>query len=342
MSVVIIVMCGAYAAAHVLTAVIFSVTGRPSETLGHVASGMVGVIIIFALMQAVHVISHGGALYHRHGELLWTETMDALDRISRGDFDVFIKPEKFGPFSDFVDRINKMALELGSMEELRQEFISNVSHEIQSPLTSISGFAALLKNGSLTQEQRNHYIEIIETESRRLSSLSENLLKLSSLETGRDSFSFTEYRLDEQIENIALMLEPQWGKKDLSVEAELEKISLSGDSDLLSQVWINLLYNAIKFTQPGGKIMIALRQEGDDIRCDISDTGIGIAPESQPHVFERFYKADKARDRSLGGNGLGLSIVKKIVELHGGHIELDSAPGLGTTFRVYLPRLLSV
>jgi signal transduction histidine kinase len=290
-----------------------------------------------AAVKAGHEILNVGKGHHWKGRRFLHETRGALDRIAHGDFDVFIDPKNYGPFSEVVDGVNKMASELGLMERLRQEFISNVSHEIQSPLTSISGFAELLKNELLTSEQKNHYLEIIETESRRLSSLSDNLLKLSSLESGKDSFSFIEFRLDKQIENIALTLEPQWGKKNQKVEAELDKLSLRGNPDLLSQVWINLLHNAVKFTPPGGRILIALRREGGELCCGISDTGPGISPEDQPRVFERFYKADKARDRSLGGNGLGLSIVKKIVELHGGRVDLASVRGEGTTFLVYLP-----
>ena len=143
--------------------------------------------------------------------------------------------------------------------KLRQDFISNVSHEIQSPLTSIRGFAALLKNDTLTAEQKNHYLNIIEAESKRLSSLSDNLLKLSALETGSEPLSIKEYRLDKQLEKVALMLEPQWSAKNIAMEADLEKLTIQGDEDLLSQVWVNLLHNAIKFTPEGGTIRIILK-----------------------------------------------------------------------------------
>jgi signal transduction histidine kinase len=170
-----------------------------------------------------------------------------------------------------------------------------------------------------------------------MSSLSDNLLKLSSLESNGGILSKSEYRLDRQIESIALMLEPQWKAKNLSMDADLEGVALSADECLMSEVWINLLHNAIKFTQPGGEIMIDLERDGGGIRCRISDNGPGIAAEDQMHIFERFYKTDKARDRSLGGNGLGLSIVKKIIDLHGGRIELKSEPQMGAAFSVYLP-----
>jgi len=340
MALFLVMMCGSFAAGYGLSTFIFRLTGRPPELWMHVLSGIIGALLIVVIAHITRVVLHHGS--HVNGRRLWTDAIQALDRVARGDFDVFIQPEKYGRFSQLVDKINKMASELGSMEHLRQEFISNVSHEIQSPLTSIRGFAELLKNGDLPCELKNHYLDVIDAESRRLSSLSDNLLKLSSLEDSKAELSLQEYRLDTQIENIALTLEPQWSAKKLQVEAELDKLPLSGDPELLSQVWINLIHNAVKFTPEGGKILITLRQAGDGVCCRISDTGMGIAPEDAPHVFERFYKADKARGRSLGGSGLGLSIAKKIVELHGGRIELESSPELGSTFSVYIPHLHSV
>jgi signal transduction histidine kinase len=167
-------------------------------------------------------------------------------------------------------------------------------------------------------------------------------LKLSALETGSEPLSIKEYGLDRQLEKVALMLEPQWRSKNITMEAELEKLTIQGDEDLLSQVWVNLLHNAIKFTPEGGIIRIVLKSRDNEACCQIVDTGIGIAPEDLLHIFERFYKVDKSRDRALGGNGLGLSLAKKIVELHGGHIIPQSTLGKGSTFTVTLPRLHSV
>jgi signal transduction histidine kinase len=271
-----------------------------------------------------------------------SQLLNAMTRISQGDFDVYINPQDNVIHDDIAEGINKIARELGSMEKLRQDFISNVSHEIQSPLTSIRGFATLLKNDTLTAEQRNHYLNIIEAESKRLSSLSDNLLKLSALENGTEPLSLKEYRLDRQLEKIALMLEPQWSARHIAIEADLEKLTIQGDEDLLSQVWVNLLHNAVKFTPEGGTIHIILKAANNEAYCQIVDTGIGITPEDLIHIFERFYKVDKSRDRALGGNGLGLSLAKKIVELHGGHITPQSELGKGATFTVTLPCLHSV
>jgi signal transduction histidine kinase len=264
---------------------------------------------------------------------------DALERISRGDFNVFVESGD-DIHDEFAGLINDMAKNLGTLEAMRQEFISNVSHEIQSPLTSIGGFAELLQNPDLPMEERLRYAKIIRSESKRLSSLSDNLLKLSSLDN--DPLSPSEFRLDQQLSDAILALEPQWAERDILLEADLPKCAVCADEGLLSQVWVNLLHNAIKFTPDGDAVSVKLESTGDGATVTISDNGAGIGKEDLPHIFERFYKADKARDRSLGGNGLGLSLVKKIIELHEGKISVDSEPGKGTTFEIFLPYLHSV
>jgi len=260
----------------------------------------------------------------------------ALAQMAQGNFNVLLDP-KDSVFNELAEAINDMAQSLGTLEAMRQDFISNVSHEIQSPLTSISGFAALLQKDGLHDDERRRYAAIIESESKRLSSLSDSLLKLSSLDNNKTPLIKKDFRLDKQLESIALMLEPQWSAKNLQFEADLPKLTVYGDEDLLSQVWVNLIHNAIKFTPEGGRIDVVLTM-GDDLSVvKISDTGSGIEPEDQIHIFERFYKVDKARDRSLGGNGLGLSIVKKIVDMCEGSVNVDSKPDQGTMFKVMLP-----
>jgi signal transduction histidine kinase len=256
--------------------------------------------------------------------------IDALERVSRGDFNVFVESGAY-MHNEFADAINEMARNLGTLETMRQDFISNVSHEIQSPLTSISGFAALLKKEDLPADERLRYAGIIETESRRLSSLSDHLLKLSSLDD--NPLVKSEFRLDKQISDVILTLEPQWSAKKMTVEADLQARTLNGDRNLISEIWINLLHNAIKFTPENGTVRVSLNENS----VTVTDTGIGMAKDDLPHIFERFYKTDKARDRALNGNGLGLSLAKKIVDMHGGVITVRSEPGKGTTFTVSLP-----
>ena len=327
-----------FAAGYGIMSVIYRRTGTPPEFWAHIFSGLMGMLLILCAAMISRLIASRNPRGIRHHQSMHSQLLNAMTRIAKGDFDVFIDTQDDFFHDDFAKGINKIAQGLGSMEQLRQDFISNVSHEIQSPLTSISGFAALLKNDALTADRRNHYLGIIETESKRLSALSDNLLKLSALETGGEPLACKEYRLDKQLEEVALMLEPQWGAKDIAMEADLEKLTIQGDEGLLSQVWVNLLHNAVKFTPEGGVIRVSLKSDQTNVCCRISDTGIGIAPEDQIHIFERFYKVDKSRDRALGGNGLGLSLAKKIVELHDGHITPQSEIGKGTTFTITLPR----
>jgi two-component system, OmpR family, phosphate regulon sensor histidine kinase PhoR len=264
----------------------------------------------------------------------------ALEKIAQGDFsirldDAFQENQIMG---ELANTINKMALELNQMENMRQEFISNVSHEIQSPLTSIRGFAQALENDQLSLEERHHYLSIIENESTRLSRITEDLLKLASLESDQVRFEPKPYRLDKQIRSLILTCEPQWREKAIEIDASLKDLSITADEDLLSQVWLNLVHNGIKFTPIDGIIKLTLQPLDGKIEFKISDTGEGISPEDQLHIFERFYKTDKSRTRSKEGSGLGLSIVKKIVNLHKGTIHVESKVGEGTTFIISLPQ----
>ncbi|WP_276356850.1 HAMP domain-containing sensor histidine kinase [Cohnella caldifontis] len=264
----------------------------------------------------------------------------AMRRISKGDYDVKLDadPRRLGQMGVLVKNFNEMVSNLSQMERMRQEFISNVSHEFQSPLTSIGGFARALRSEGLTPETRQHYLRIIEFECARLSKLSDNLLKLTSLESNRHPFEPQSFRLDRQIRRVILSCEPQWQAKKLEFDVDLAETVIAADPDLLNQVWTNLIHNAVKFTPEGGTIGVRLSECGDFLEAEISDTGIGVSEEDLPHLFERFFKADKARSRSAGGSGLGLSIVKKIVEMHGGEVTAHSRPGEGMTFRVRLPR----
>ena len=280
-----------------------------------------------------------GLWFHRQRRGPFAEIIDALQRIAKGDFSTRLDDthQSRGAVGELVQTVNDMALRLDQMEKMRQEFISDVSHEIQSPLTSIRGFAAALKQNDLGDEERRHYLDIIEAESTRLSKLSANLLKLASLESDQTKFEPKLYRLDTQIRNLILASETQWTGKQLEMEVVLEEASITADEDLLSQVWINLIHNSIKYTPKGGSVRVTLHSRGDRIEVSIADNGIGIPSEDQPRIFERFYKADKSRRPSEGGSGLGLAIAKKAVELHRGTIAVRSRLGAGAVFTVELP-----
>lgn len=327
-----------FAAAYGIMSVIYRWSGTLSEFWTYIISSLLGLSLFACAVSVFRIIFIRYSKDFRQNTGAHSQLLNAMTRIAQGDFDVFVDAGDNFIHNEIAEGINKIAKELGSMEQLRQEFISNVSHEIQSPLTSIRGFAELLKNNNLASEQKNHYLDIIEAESKRLSALSDNLLKLSALEKGGEPLSFKEFRLDKQLEEIVLMLEPQWNAKHIALEVDLNRLTIQGDEGLLSQVWVNLLHNAIKFTPECGVISVVLKHDEHNVFCRISDTGMGIAPEDQIHIFERFYKVDKSRDRALGGNGLGLSIAKKIVELHNGRITPKSEIGKGTTFEITLPK----
>ncbi|WP_379157021.1 sensor histidine kinase [Paenibacillus sp. sgz5001063] len=288
-------------------------------------------LIMFGLMGLVAFATKG------RERAFFMPILAAIRQIAKGDFHVELNSREYGQFGSIIEGINEMASELNRMETMRQDFISNVSHEIQSPLTSIRGFARALRDEELSAESKAHYLDIIEAEGSRLSGLSDNLLKLSVLEAESFPFERKAYRLDKQLQEMILACEPQWLGKDIEVEAELEEATVETVKDLLSQVWTNLLHNSIKFTPQGGLITVRLKALEDRVEVEIRDTGIGIAEEELPRIFERFYKVDQARSTSGGGSGLGLSLVQKIVDLHGGTITITSRPGEGTACVVVLP-----
>lgn len=258
---------------------------------------------------------------------------EATRRVAKGDYQVRVNLRRKDEIGELSRNFNRMIGELSKIEAMRQEFVSNVSHEIQTPLTSIRGFAGALRD-SASPEQVRH-LTIIEQESERLSKLSSNLLKLASLDVVK--LHMLPFRLDEQMRMSVASCVPLWMEKNIDLSADLEKITFNGDEDLLSQVWINLLSNAIKFTPPEGNIYITLTHDQEWIMASVQDTGCGITPEHLEHIFDRFYKVDTSRTSVTGGNGLGLSIVQKIIGLHGGRIEVSSENGEGTKMTVFLP-----
>jgi signal transduction histidine kinase len=266
---------------------------------------------------------------------------EATKRMAKGKFDFELQTKRKDEIGLLTVSFNEMAKELSKLDRMRQDFVSNVSHEIQSPLTSILGFTKALKQKKMTEERRHHYLTIIEKESERLSRLSQNLLQLSYLQHQDHPLKVSTYRLDEQLRRAVIGMEPQWAAKDIEIDLQLETISVRGDEDQLNQVWINLLSNSIKFTPPHGTIHIKAIQKDDQISVSITDSGPGIPEEERAAIFKPFHKVDKSRDHSVKGNGLGLSIVKQIVEIHKGDMEVSGQLGEGSTFTVFLPRNLS-
>lgn len=283
----------------------------------------------------------GRIMRHRQPDI-FTIIADAFQKIGQGDYSVQVnlrEDQQGHPLDHLATNFNTMVESLREFEAMRQDFISTVSHELQSPLTSITGFAQALQGDGLDAATRQRYLGIIEQQSKRLSRLSDSLLSLSSLESRGLSAEFQHFSLDEQIRTVILAAEPQWNKPGLVLDIDLQNIEIDADQSALERVWINLLHNAIKFSPNGGAISIRLSVEADQACIDFVDTGIGMSPDQFRRVFERFFKADPARSHSdrSSGSGLGLAIAKKIVELHGGSFEASS-PGLGqgSRFRVKL------
>jgi len=326
------------AAAFFLTAFIYERTGYyPPAVLIQIINALLGIFIAFLILFAIGAFFASKRVALQMG--MFGPIIAAMERIAQGDFNVRLDDniQDNGVVHTLVKSVNTMALELNQMESMRQEFISTVSHEIQSPLTSIRGFARALQNDQLNPAERLHYLNIIETESMRLSKLSDNLLELAALDAQNRKFEPQPYRLDKQIRNVVLACEPQWMEKALEMDVSLEEVAITADEDLLNQVWINLIHNSIKFTPHGGRICMELCRQDGNIVFRLTDTGIGIAEEDQAHVFERFFKADKSRERAKGGSGLGLAIAHKIIDMHHGTIGVASTQAVGTTFSVSLP-----
>ncbi|MDG5473148.1 HAMP domain-containing sensor histidine kinase [Jeotgalibacillus sp. ET6] len=260
-------------------------------------------------------------------------------KIAQGNFTGHVPVRRKDEIGELAKSFHVMNNELNNLETMRREFISNVSHDFQSPLTSIRGFAVALKENEFTKEQQDHYLTIIQKESERLAKLSENVLKLSVLESKENPLNKEMYRVDKQIRHVFLTHQPQWLEKGIHIHLEdLKPIEWFADKDQFEQVWHNLLINSLKFVGTGGEIKAALEEGEEFISVIFSDTGAGIPEEDLPHVFDRFFTVDRARVRSKQGSGLGLAIVKKIIDLHEGDIQVASRENEGTAFMIKLPK----
>ncbi|MDF2649972.1 MAG: sensor histidine kinase [Paenibacillus sp.] len=264
---------------------------------------------------------------------------EATKQIVKGNFESAMDVSRQDEIGELARDFTYMAQSLKQLDNMRQEFVGNVSHEIQSPLTSIQGFAQSILDKETSEEEKERYLHIILDESKRLSSLSKQLLTLASLDKESHVIKRSIYRLDEQIRQILIVTEWQWTEKKIEIELDLPEADISADSQLLHQVWLNFITNSIKFSRPGDTLRIEIQKLNTEILILISDTGIGIPESELPHIFDRFYKADKARNRARSGSGLGLSIAQKITQLHHGSIDVRSEVDKGTTFTVRLPRL---
>ncbi|GGF93692.1 sensor histidine kinase [Paenibacillus aceti] len=266
-----------------------------------------------------------------------TRLTEATQMLARGKYNIKLDLKRKDEIGELANHFTRMTRSLEQLEEMRQEFVSNVSHEMQSPLASIQGFSHTLLHADLPEEQRRHYLSIIEDESKRMSQLSKQLLMLASLDKEEAILEKSSFDVGDQIRQVLFMTEWSWREKELAIDMDLPSIMIYADSRLMQQVWINLLTNSIKYTEVGGTIFVRLKQQDDICVVEVEDTGIGIAAEDIANIFQRFYRADKTRSRKEGSSGLGLAITNRIITMHGGRIEVESEPGEGSVFRVILP-----
>ena len=265
-----------------------------------------------------------------------TQLGKAMKEVSDGNFQVTAQcRSRLKEVNDIYDSFNLMVKELGATETLQTDFISNVSHEFKTPINAIEGYASLLQDHQQSQAEQDAYIEKILFNTHRLSTLTGNILLLSKINNQSIHPQRTVFRLDEQVRQAIVALEQKWTEKGIDFDVELDKISYSGYESLLIHVWSNLIDNAIKFDPHGGMIALRLWQEDGFAVFTIDDNGPGVAPEDQERVFHKFYQSDSSR--VMDGNGLGLPLVKKIVEFSGGTVTLENLPEAGCRFTVRLP-----
>lgn len=259
------------------------------------------------------------------------------DELAKGNYKVRVNYEGKDEISSLYASFNQMAVRLAKQETLRQQFISDVSHEFQTPLTAISGFATILKNENLTDEQRQKYADIILFNSNRLSHLSKNMLQLTLLDGEDTALDKTEFPLIEQLNRVIEMEDNAALSKDIEIEFihPKKEFIIEADESRMEQVWINLLSNAIKYTNEHGVVTVEVRRTPTELQVRFEDTGVGMSQDAISHIFERFYRQDKSR--TIEGNGLGLSIVKRIIDLHHYKIDVESQEDVGSVFTVYIP-----
>lgn len=280
------------------------------------------------------------ALHHVLNPII--ELSKAMQQVAKGDYSVRLHtpvPNLKDEMYDLHSSFNQMVQDLASTETLHSDFISNVSHEFKTPLATISGYATLLQDDSLTVEDRNEYINIIIQSTKELSRMTGNILNLSRLENQTIISEKELFRVDEQIRRCILRMEPVWSAKSISIYPELPQITWNGNMELTSHIWNNLLDNAIKFTPQGGEINVTARQEGAFLVATFQDSGPGMEPEVQKRIFDKFYQGDTSHKKK--GNGLGLALVHRIVTLYGGSIQVESIPDLGSSFKILLPMEVS-
>ena len=265
--------------------------------------------------------------------------LEGMNRIIEGDFGVRIPYIKGlssdNEFNIIIKGLNHMTEELSSVETLRTDFIANVSHELKTPLAVIQNYGTMLQADGLSEAERLEYAKAITVQTRKLSALMTNILKLNRLENQQIYPEKKKYNLTEQLCQSLLMFENSWEQKELEIETDFdEDVMIFQDEELLNLVWNNLISNAIKFSEKGGKVSVSIKESEGQIKVTVADTGCGISPEIGNHIFDKFYQGDTSH--ATEGNGLGLALVKRVIDIVSGDISVKSVQGEGTIFTVLL------
>ncbi len=324
----------------------------------------IGVFFGFLLLIAYFLNRNGISLTEKNLPLLWSlvaygfcflissaiaylltwaifkplqDIQNATQKIAEGDYSARLRYNgKIEELAETIENFNHMAEELDSVEMMRNDFIANVSHEFKTPLSALNGYVTLLQDDSLSPEERDEYVRKAFFSIEKLNDLTDNILRLSKLEH-QTTFAQPEcYRLDEQIREAIVLLEPKWNDRNIDFELDLPKISFTGQRSLLFQVWTNLISNAIKFSHRNGVITVRLAETEQYLKISIIDEGIGMDEQTLKHIFDKFYQADSSRQ--LQGNGLGLALCKEILSRCNGTIQVISKLNEGSAFTVKLKK----
>ena len=263
--------------------------------------------------------------------------LEATEELAKGNFkaraeDISVVPGR-NEFDIIAENINKMAQELSGIETLRTDFVSNVSHEIKTPLSVIGNYSTMLQSSDITEEKRLEYARAISDATGRLSELITNILKLNKLENQQIYPDKETYDLGEQLAECIVGFEDTWEKKNIELETDIDDdLQITADKELLSLVWNNLLSNAFKFTEDGGTVKVTAHRVNGRVQIEVSDTGCGISEETGKHIFDKFYQGDTSH--ATKGNGLGLALVKRVIDICDAEIAVKSVLGKGTSFTV--------
>jgi len=318
------------------TILVYYFASKNTNNTWFVVLSVLGIIIFGAMLCSLIDILRRKTMIEKPVQMI----LDATEKISSGNFNVKLYPlheyNKYDQYDIIFDNINIMTKELSKNEILKNDFISNVSHEIKTPLSVIQNYSKALLNDGLSNEKRKEYLKGLKIKTKKLSNLISNILKLNKLENQQILPEIEKINLDELLRVSILEFENLFEKKEIEVICDIEEVKLYSSKSLLEIVFNNLISNAIKFTENDGQIVVSLKQNKTHAIIKIKDNGCGISKEVGEHIFEKFYQGDTSH--SSEGNGLGLALVKKVIDILGGEISIESKVGVGTTFIIKLKK----